>query len=213
MSNRSPFIVVLGVFFLAVGVLWLQVIYTRARSTLPAKERAFLAAYKELRADIRETLERPSVMDHYIIETRSPSQPDPLARPAKIYIKSFWIIVLVEVFCCFLYIFAGISLLRLYPFSRFLVFLALYFDALFKGMVMTYMNVYAIPLESVLGSRNILYSYFLSPDQWSSTFSLYVTGLRFYQLKGALFLFVYLVYLFIIFYFFTRPHIKRQLGS
>jgi hypothetical protein len=204
MKITSKSIIFAGLFFLMFGVLWLTVIYNRAKAALPEEKKSIIsespvATYHEM----KETLQQPSKIDRYVKKSLS-------AKPRKSYITLFWIVAAVEVVCCFLYIFSGIAVLRLYPFSRFLVFLALYFDVLLKGMAMTYMNAYALPLAKALNGNNILSSYFLAQPSWSSTFSMYVTGLGFYQTNGALFLFVYLVYLFIVFYFFTRPKIKEQ---
>jgi hypothetical protein len=208
MKSASKGIVLLGLFFLILGTVWLKVIYIRAKAGLPAGHNALIpqgspaVAYRELKTDMQETLSRQSVIDRYASHRRD-----------KTYVKLFWIIALVEVICSFLYIFAGIALLRLYHAGRLAVFLTLYFDVLFKSMVMVYMNYYALPLENVLQGQNILYSYFLPHPSWLSTFSTYVTGLGFYQPKGALFLFIYLVYLFGIFYFLTQPSIKKQFAK
>jgi len=214
MKEISKGVAFAGISFLTLGMIWLGVIYVRAKSFLPQEERKIIklqspaASYQELKTEMKATLEAPSVIDHYIESKAEPAKPD------KTYLKMFWIIAGVEVVCCFLYIFLGISLLRVYPFARFLVFLTLYCDILLKSMVVTYMNNWAIPLEKVLQGQNVLYSYFSPPQSyWSAKFSTYLTGSEFYEPQGPLFLFIYLIYLFSCFYFFTRPDIKQQLAK
>ena len=217
MKKISKGLVLSGVFFLTMGILWLGVIYERAKAILPTEKRSIVqpkfpaASYRELTAEMKQTLERPSAIDRYIAET----QPPPPSGPDKSYIKLFWIIAIVEVVCCFLYIFSGFALLRLYSSARFLVFLTLYFDIFHKGMVITYMNYFAIPLEPALRGTNIFYSYYFPKSLAAplGTLSTYLTGLGFFQPQGALFLFIYLVYLFICFYFFTRPQVKEQFAK
>ena len=213
MRRISKGVIFAGLFFLSLGVLWLGVIYKRAKAALPAEQQAIFQSqspavtYQELKTEMKTALARPSVIDRYVKETPvQSSQP-----PPKMYLKMFWLISVVEVVCCFLYILSGIFLLRLYPLARWCVFLTLYVDILFKGMMVTYMSYWAIPLESALRGKNILDSYFLSRlSGISAGLSSCVTGLKFYQPEGALFLFIYLVYLFANFYFFTRSSIKKQ---
>ena len=203
---------------------WVKIIYTRAQAVLPPEQKSIVkysspaSSYIELKNEMDIAITRPSVIDQYVVSANPPTDmPDrtpgasPDAAPAeKLYLKMFWLLVCLEVVCSSFYILAGVSVLRLYPGARLMVFLTLYLDILLKGMVITYMKHWAIPLESGLKGTNILVSYFSPGVSWQSSLSAYLTGIKLDQPQGALFLFVYLVYLFVCFYFFTRPAIKQQ---
>lgn len=219
MTKRSVGGMMFGVLFLIIGGLWLSAIVHRNEPFVP-KETAASAGpaeasqgaagvslrriWKSWSLIFRDVL-HPAQLQKDMTETLS--RPRGHIRPW--HIVFFWMTVLVELGCSFAYIVGGLALLRRYPFSCRLAVLALFGDALFKGMILFYMEYIALPLQPVLGG-NILENYYLGVGGIWIHLSAYLTGLVFYQPYGFIYLVLFLVYIVFGGYFFSREDTRAE---
>ncbi|MDP2653601.1 MAG: hypothetical protein Q8Q08_06160 [Candidatus Omnitrophota bacterium] len=207
-KQRLAYVSWFGIFFFALGLVWLSVIYRRVEPFLPGAHRdarpaSVVQDYRTLPEEMSETLQRTTAIDRVVAaQGDTPSSHKP-------YVTQFWGLAVVELLCCFVYVFCGVAVLRGYPFARWGVLVTGYLDFVYKMMVVVYMEQWAIPIQRGIG-QNILGGYYAPDMRLDSQISLYLSGLKAYQPDGAIYVFIYLSYLFLVFYVFTRAEVKNH---
>ncbi|MCR4337793.1 MAG: hypothetical protein NUV91_08325 [Candidatus Omnitrophica bacterium] len=205
MKTKSKGITFLGILFCLIGILWLGLIYQRGEPFVPKKKNYWVehpptvSDYRELKKEMRQTLQ----------EVQHPS-----VLPRKPYLRSsdvmsFWMLVSLELICSFLYILAGISLLRGHVLGRWTAITAIYCDIIFKVLIWIYVAYFMTTIPS-MGQENVVFSYFLSAKNGWACLASFLTGLKIYQPSGGIYLFTYLAYIFGCFHFLTRPKAREH---
>ena len=115
-----------------------------------------------------------------------------------------------EVMCSLFYILAGISILRLYWWGDRFILSAVLMDVFLKVLIVTYQVFILSPLGAVFQKSNIMFTYFLPNEAVTSQISSYLTGIRLIQPDFLYYFLPYLVYLGVVFIFFTRSKVKQQ---
>ncbi len=195
MMMKSPAIVinVLAIFFVVLGVAWYTAIQVRCAEIAP----------------------KPVLTKAVSVGTSVAGGPvvkkirSPHAKWYHDYI--FGMICNVEVFTAVFYTLAGIFLLKRFVLARFITYLALSLDIVLKTTVILFMKFGTIPLSQMTHNPNLLQLYFLPSPKIHNSFSIFVTGYKFYLPGGLAYGAAVMVYFAFVFYFLSRPEIKNYL--
>ena len=203
MKLKSNGLVIFGVFFLCLGLVWLFVIYKRGRHFLAVEAQTYSQKYgtPTLSNNQRQEEKQDRLKKRLLLEQHMPE------NIRKTYIPYFGAIIVVELVCGLLYVLCGLSLLRGYPLGRWLVILTLFVDMILKSSVVIYENFISIPLQHIFHHYSLISTYFFPADDWGSRLSLYLSGLKLIDHCCFGFSFVYVSYLLVTFFFFTLPKI------
>ncbi len=197
MNRRSKALTGFGILFLVVGILWLVTIFIRCEGYLPKKKTTYAGIYHSAVQRVERLTLRlsPLSVNQYM---------------PHVFILHFWMMAAWEVMCSLFYILAGISILRLYWWGDRFILSAVLMDVFLKVLIVTYQVFILSPLGAVFQKSNIMFTYFLPNKAVTSQISSYLTGIRLIQPDFLYYLLPYLVYLGVVFIFFTRSKIKEQ---
>ncbi len=178
----------LGVFFIALGLVWISCIAIRCQEISPVFS---LSKAVSGPAGPAGEISKP------VIKARSP-----FAKPYHDII--FKAICLGEVFVAIFYITAGIFLLKRYVLAKFVVFFVLALDVFLKMLVILFMKFGAIPLSQLTHNPNLLELYFMPSSRLHSSFSAVFSGLQVYLSFGLFYLVCEIFYFGTCLYFVSR---------
>lgn len=192
MKSTGLLISLLGVFFMALGILWISCIQIRwdEINPKPVLSKAVTVSVVSSGPEIKKI--------------RSPY--------AKWYHDfTFWTISYAEVFVAIFYVLTGIFLLKRYVLSVFIAKLTLGADILLKSAVLVFMKFGTIPLSQLTHNRNLLELYFHPSAKWYNIFSTYVIGLKYYLSGGAFYMAALIAYFVFCFYMIGREDLRGAL--
>jgi hypothetical protein len=190
-----------GLLFFVIGGLWLYSIFQRGQISWPTRWN-----YTQLLKPENSAAQA---------ETRIKRQQAEQFMPNRIrasYECAFRGIVIMELIAALLYIISAVSLFRLYPVGRILVLLTLLWELCYKLAVIIYQQNVAIPLSKIFKNHNIVFKYLSPQSDWTSAFSVYMSGLDFLGKDGEQFLFYYLTFLFLTFTLFSKESLTKTFG-
>ena len=196
--------IIYGVLFLAIGLLWLSVIYIRCDGYLPRKKAQEEASHQKIQEQLTERLleVEQMPMEH--------KRGFPLYKYVpKMVVLQFWAIACWELVCALLFLLSGIALLRGYPVMRHYAIYTLIADIILKTLVVTYHYCLLIPLKTIFDGKNILFMYFTPDDGLLSKASSYLAGVTLIQRGVFYYGFFYALFLIVSLGIFTHPKTKK----
>ena len=206
MKKKTRGIVLWGISFLVLGMLWTTTIYVRCGTLLG-------------------WWQKPAAPSSVVVQQEEPESPETIIRRfrsphAKEYhIVFFWVLVFFELACGVAFFVCGVALIRRYLFARMAILCTLYLDIFFKMLAAWYMHYCAFPLEYLTENRNILHAYYFPDRSFWSEFSGYLSGLKMFsidlsagalQLGGVIYMVLYIAGVFACFYYFTSNDVVKQ---
>ena len=205
MKTKSIGVNLFGLFFLILGLLWLNTIYQRSRILVSLKKVDITVKEPKITAADYQSLDK-----HMKSVFKGTSSDKNLAA---VYINTFRTIAIAELICSLSYIVTGIALFRVYRFGRLLVFLTILLDVLLKVLIVTYHNFILLPIQNYYKTTNILQFYFKPIMGKFSQLSDYLSGFKLIQSDYLPYAILFSLYVVGTLTFFSRPGVVHHFSK
>lgn len=205
MKGSTITIKIYALIFLVMGVTWLYAIYERGQTFIPREE------MEQIKKDIPSLLSVRALKKEMKKTLDLSSGPNGSVAKSQVYLSLG--ITFLELICAVFYVFLGFALLRFYPFGRGLVIVTLLLDISLKMSILVYQNFLESSIWGGLGGKNIIALYINAGNNFFSKASGILTGLSFSNPQFFKIVLMYILYVFVTFYYFTRRNIIQLYQS